>query len=123
AQIVAIERDVEGAYRRPLAFDTRNLLGDARGQCFSARLDAHQGEIGAARLLHDLVADASEGTVEPGLVQHLRLLAKRHAATSPSLLWGEGRVRGLLSIAWGEDRVRGRRGMAGQKKCPAPGWA
>src|SRR5262249_62383429 len=100
AQSGGVGRSVEGAYCRPLAFDPRDFLGDARSQCFSASLDAHQGEIGAARLLHDLVADASEGTVEPGLVQHLRLLAKRHAAPSPSPLGGEGRVRRVLSVAW-----------------------
>src|SRR5262249_29182285 len=96
---------------------------DARGQRLPTRLDAHQGEIGASRLLHDLVADSGQGPVEPRLVQHLRLLPKRHAAVSPSPLWGEGRVRGMQPIARGKAGVRRKPPVVAQKKCPAPGWA
>ena len=78
AEIVAIERDVEGADDGPLALDGRDLLSDARGQGLPPRLDADQREIGPPRLLDDLVPDAGEGPIEPGLIQHFRLLARAH---------------------------------------------
>jgi hypothetical protein len=57
-EVVAVERDVERSDGGPLALDGRDLLRDARGQRLPPRLDADQRQVGAPRLLDDLVSDA-----------------------------------------------------------------
>src|SRR5258707_10760421 len=78
-QVVAVEGDVERAPRGLGALDGRDLGRDALGEGHPAGLDADQGHaLAPAGLLDDLMGDAGEGPVEPGLVEHLGLLARAH---------------------------------------------
>jgi len=91
AEVVAVEGDVERAHRGLGALDRRDLGPDALGEGHPAGLDAHQGHVlAAAGLLDDLVGDAGEGPVEPGLVEDLRLLPRAHAVPGQKKCPGRG---------------------------------
>ena len=69
-EVVAVERDVERADRRPGALDRLDLVGDAACKDGPAALDADEDEAARALVrLHDLVRDPPHGAADAVRVQ------------------------------------------------------
>src|SRR5215470_10978247 len=78
-EVIPVERDVESTDGDRLAADRLQTHGDPARKRHAARPNAHQCEaVGPARPLDDLVGDPGEGAIDPGLVEHLGLLALAH---------------------------------------------
>src|SRR5205807_3179522 len=78
-EIVAIERDVENSYRRPLAFQIRNLVRHAFGQRHAAAPDPNQIQIsGAMVFLEYLRSQPRQRAIDARTVHDAGLLGKLH---------------------------------------------
>src|SRR5581483_6980382 len=103
AQVVAVERDVEGPDRDRLALDRLEPRGDAAGQQDAAGPEPDQRQLpDAAGPLDDLVGDPGEGAVDPRVVEDLGLLADGHrrgpGTKMPSPGPGEGALNGRTRL-------------------------
>ena len=99
AEVVAVERDVEGAHGRLRRLDRLDLLGDALGERLPARLDADEGDlVDALGLLDDLVGDAGQRAVERDLVEDLGLVAIGHRGQKKAPARGVDRVDRTIEL-------------------------
>ena len=94
-EVVAVERDVEGAHRAASPLRSPAIFWrDPLGEGLPARLDADERDlVDAPGLLDDLVGDAGQRAVERGLVEDLRLVPIGHRGQKKDARAGLGASR------------------------------